>query len=223
MDQKYSVMVFDLGNVLLPFDYKVILEKLDKIEKGLGEKFAQYYRDNYDIHRKYERGEMSSDQFTEILLGVLDHKVGKEQLIRIYSDMFSVNADLVAVLPVLKENYRLVLLSNTNDIHERFGWRKNEFLKLFDKLVLSHKVGAVKPEEKIYRAVMEFTRVPPAEHFYVDDIAEYVAGGKKMGWDAVQFVGNKELFAEFDKRGIKWKRAGRPVSATGGRSEGTTE
>ena len=38
MDQKYSVMVFDLGNVLLPFDYKVILEKLERIQKGLGEK-----------------------------------------------------------------------------------------------------------------------------------------------------------------------------------------
>lgn len=220
MDQKYSVMVFDLGNVLLPFDYKVILEKLERIQKGLGEKFAQYYRDNYDVHRKYERGEISSDQFTEILLGVLEHKVSKEQLIRIYSDMFTVNTGLVAVLPVLKKNYRLVLLSNTNDIHERYGWRDNEFLNLFDKLVLSHKVGAVKPEEKIYRAVEDFTRVPPAEHFYIDDIAEYVAGGKKMGWHAVQFVGNKELFAEFDKRGIKWNSASPEKSASGGRSRG---
>ncbi len=216
-------MVFDLGNVLLPFDYKVILEKLERIEKGMGEKFAQYYRDHYDVHRKYERGEISSDQFTEILLGVLDHKLSKEQLVRIYSDMFTVNDGLVAVLPVLKKNYKLVLLSNTNDIHERYGWRKNEFLNLFDKLVLSHKVGAVKPEEKIYRAVMEFTCVPPAEHFYIDDIAEYVAGGKKMGWDAVQFVGNRELFAEFDKRGIKWKSAVGPVSADGGKGRGTTD
>ncbi|HQT91071.1 MAG TPA: HAD-IA family hydrolase, partial [Candidatus Kryptobacter bacterium] len=84
------------------------------------------------------------------------------------------------------------------------GWQDNEFLKLFDKLVLSHKVGAVKPEEKIYRAVEAFTHAAPEKHFYIDDIPEYVAGGKKLGWDAVQFVGNRELFDEFTKRGIKW-------------------
>lgn len=198
-------MVFDLGNVLLPFDYKIILGKLEGVEKGLGEKFVAYYRDNYDVHRRYERGELSSDEFTDILLNVLEHKISKEQFISIYSDMFEVNTELVAALPVLKANYKLVLLSNTNDIHERYGWSGNAFLKFFDKLVLSHKVGAVKPEEKIYRVVEEFTRVPPAEHFYIDDIADYVAGGKKMGWDAVQFVGDNELFAEFDKRGIKWR------------------
>lgn len=205
MKQNYSIMVFDLGNVLLPFDYRVIIEKLDKVEKGLGERFASYYRDNYDIHRRFERGELSADEFTRIILEVLDHKVGKEDFYRIYSRMFTVNKELVNTLPVLKKNYRLVLLSNTNEIHERYGWNDNEFLQLFDKLILSHRVGAVKPEEKIYRAVEAYTQAPPEEHFYIDDIAEYVAGGKKMGWDAVQFVGNKELFGEFEKRNIAYR------------------
>ncbi len=204
MKQQYSVIVFDLGNVLLPFDYKIILQKLDKVENGLGEKFALFYRDNYDVHRRLERGELSPDEFADIMLGVLDHKLAKEDFFEIYSKMFSVNEKLVDVLPALRKNYRLVLLSNTNEIHQRYGWHENEFLKLFDKLVLSHEVGSVKPEEKIYRAVEEYTQSPPEQHFYIDDIPEYVAGGKKMGWDAVQFVGNEELFAEFEKRGINW-------------------
>lgn len=204
MNQKYSAVVFDLGNVLLPFDYKIILERLDRVENGLGDKFAVFYKNNYDVHRRFERGELSTDEFTEIILGVLEHKVEKETFCEIYSNMFSVNRELVDVLPVLKKNYKLVLLSNTNAIHERYGWQDNEFLKYFDKLVLSHKVGAVKPEEKIYRAVETYTKVVPGEHFYIDDIPEYVAGGRKMGWDAVQFVGNRELFSEFEKRGIKW-------------------
>ena len=205
MNKGYSAIVFDLGKVLLPFDYKIILENLDEVEKGLGEKFALFYKNNYDVHRKFERGDLSTEEFTDIMLDVLEHKVSKEKFYEIYSNMFSVNRELVAVLPMLKKNYRLVLLSNTNDIHQRYGWQDNQFLRLFDKLVLSHKVGAVKPEEKIYRAVEAFTHAPPGSHFYIDDIPEYVAGGKKLGWDAVQFVGNKELFGEFEKRGIKWK------------------
>lgn len=202
MDKHYSVVVFDLGNVLLPFDYKVILDKLDKVERGLGEKFAVFYKDNYDIHRKFERGELSSDEFADIILGVLEHKVGKEEFFELYSRIFTVNEELVAVLPALKKNYRLVLLSNTNAVHQKYGWQDNKFLTLFDKLVLSHEVRAVKPEEKIYQAVETYTQVAPDEHFYVDDIAEYVDGGRKMGWDAVRFVGNAELFVDFQKRGI---------------------
>jgi glucose-1-phosphatase len=208
MKQKYSVVVFDLGNVLLPFDYNIILRNLDKVEEGLGGKFAEFYGKNYDIHRRFERGELSADQFADIILDVLERKVSKEEFFHIYSNMFSVNEGLVGVLPTLKKNYKLVLLSNTNDIHQRYGWQTNGFLKLFDELVLSHKVGAVKPEEKIYRAVEAFTLVPPEQHLYIDDIPEYVTGGKNMGWDAVQFVGNEELFRAFDARGIVFRESG---------------
>ncbi len=204
MSNKYSVIVFDLGNVLLPFDYKVVLHKLDLVETGLGERFAEYYKNNYEIHRRFERGELTADEFAGIVVGALDNKVTAAEFIEMYSRIFTVNDELARALPILKVNYRLVLLSNTNEIHQKHGWHDKEFLKYFDKLVLSHVVGAVKPEERIYRAVEDFTHASPGEHLYIDDIPEYVEGGKKMGWDAVQFVGNEELFAEFEKRGIKW-------------------
>ena len=36
MANNYSVMIFDLGNVLIPFDYHIVIGKLEKIETGLG-------------------------------------------------------------------------------------------------------------------------------------------------------------------------------------------
>ncbi len=202
--KKYSAIVFDLGNVLLPFDYNIVIAGFEQIEKGLGTKFATYYRDNYAVHRKFERGEYSLDDFTEMMLNVLDGKVGRESFHEIYSNIFSVNEELVSALPGLKENFQLVLLSNTNAIHQKYGWERYDFLRYFDKLILSHEVGAVKPEAKIYKAVEEYTRKPPGEHFYVDDILEYVSAARELGWEAVQFSGNERLFEEFSKRGISW-------------------
>lgn len=201
-DRRYSVIVFDLGNVLSPFDYHPALDAVEHIERGLGGKLREFFTANYEYHRAFERGDVTSDEFVARMLSVLDHKVTAEQFCRMYSEIFTLNKALIALLPQLRKQYTLVLLSNTNPIHLRYGYGGFDFLKQFDKLVLSFEVNAVKPESKIYEAVEAFTKAPPAEHIFVDDIAEYTETARRMGWDAVQYVGFRNLVAEFTKRGI---------------------
>lgn len=195
-------MVFDLGNVLIPFDYNIVVEGLEKVETGLGKKFAELYHQNYHIHRQHEKGELTSGEFVEIMLGWLEHKMSGEEFCKIYSSLFTVNEKMIELLPKLKQNYKLVLLSNTNEIHKKYGWQHYEFIQHFDKLILSHEVGAIKPEPEIYEAVEQFTQAPASEHLFTDDIEEYMNAAKEKGWDAVQFVGYDEYMAELNKRGI---------------------
>ena len=155
-ERKYSVVVFDLGNVLIPFDYDLIISRLNEIDAELGDNFYTLYKDNYHIHREFERWQISTDQFLNIMLDWADHKVTGEEFCELYADIFTVNDDVAALLPKLKEKYKLVLLSNTNYIHQKYGWEKFEFLKHFDKLILSHEVGAIKPEEKISSNLTSF-------------------------------------------------------------------
>jgi epoxide hydrolase-like predicted phosphatase len=203
MDKReYSVIVFDLGNVLLPFDYNISFNKLEKVESGLGKKFLDRYMENYETHRSFERGTIPDDEFLNIMLGYIDNKTDKQTMIDAYSKIFKVNEDAVALLPQLKKKYKLVLLSNTNSIHQKYGWGTYKFLSYFDKLILSHKVGAVKPEEKIYKAVETFTQIPSAQHIFIDDISEYVEAAQKMGWDAVQFTDYEQLVKDLKEREI---------------------
>jgi len=200
--RKYSVIVSDLGNVLIPFDYMIAFNKLEKIEKGLGQRFLDQYKENYDFHRRFECGFISEDEFLTKLSGFINDKVNRETLIDAYSNIFTVNEDVVSLLPELKKKYRLVLLSNTNIIHQKYAWSKYDFINYFEKLILSHEVGACKPEEKIYKAVEEYTKLPPEEHIFIDDIFEYAEGAKKMGWDAIQFINYEQLVEELKKREI---------------------
>ena len=180
-----------------------MIEKLEQSRSGLREKVCRISIKLITIFTENSSAANTQvDEFTEILLNVLEHKVSKEKFYEIYSKIFSVNEELVAVMPALKRKYRLVLMSNTNAIHQKYGWESYEFLKYFEKLILSHEVGAVKPEKKIYKAVEAFTGKPSQEHFYIDDILEYISAAKKLGWDAVQFVGNEKLFEEFKRLGI---------------------
>ena len=200
--RKYSAIVFDLGNVLIPFDYNVAINKLNKIEEGLGNKFIEFYNSNYHFHRDFESGKIPEPIFLDAMLEEVEHKINAETFCKIFSEIFTVNEDVASLLPILKKDYKLFLLSNTNSIHQKYGWQKYEFLKYFDKLILSHEVGSVKPEEKIYREVEKASGLPSAKHFYIDDIQEYVDAAIKLGWDAVQFVDYEKLFSDFKSRNI---------------------
>ncbi|HSD64204.1 MAG TPA: HAD family phosphatase [Ignavibacteriaceae bacterium] len=202
MTGKISVVVFDLGNVLIPFDYQILKNKLEKIEKNLGEKFLQFYKDNYLYHRDFERGDLSENDFIEIMLSALNHKIDKKTFCEYFSHIFTENLEVIDLLPELKKSYPLVLLSNTNSIHYEFGWRQYNFLKYFDRLIVSYKVGAVKPEEKIYRAVELYTKKNPEEHLFIDDVAEYVDAAIAIGWEGIQFKGYIDLKLNLVNRGI---------------------
>jgi putative hydrolase of the HAD superfamily len=136
------------------------------------------------------------------MIEILDHSVDGETFCNYFSCIFKQNKEVAALLPVLKKKYKLILLSNTNSIHERYGWEHYEFLNYFDDLILSHKIGAVKPEEKIYRAVEKSSGSPAEEHIFIDDIQEYVNAAKSFGWDGIQFKGYDYLVKDLKLKGI---------------------
>lgn len=191
-----KAIVFDLGNVLIPFDYNVMINRLNIIRKNLGDEYYELYKKNYHVHRQFEKGELASEEFIRINLEWLDNKITSDKFCYLYSDIFKLNEATISLLPALKAKYRLFLLSNTNVIHKKYGYEHYKFLKLFDRLFLSHEEGAVKPEEKIYRTVEKFSGFKSTEHLFVDDIAEYIEGAKNIGWQAIQFFSAEQLTAE---------------------------
>jgi putative hydrolase of the HAD superfamily len=202
MNRKYSVIVFDLGNVLIPFDYNTLIKKLDLVKPGLGKHFIDTYFNNYNVHRAFESGKMTESEFISKMLQILENKIDGVTFCNYFSDIFTENSEVTALLPELKKKFKLVLLSNTNSIHEEYGWKNYNFLKYFDNLVLSHKAGSVKPEEAIYREVERLSGFPSNQHIFIDDIEDYVLAAKKIGWDGIQFKGHSSLIEEFRKRNI---------------------
>jgi glucose-1-phosphatase len=198
----YSVIVFDLGNVLINFDYEIAVKKFDKIEPNLGKKFLEHHKKNYHIHRAFEKGMISEYEFIDLALSGVDYKVDPETFSKIYSDIFTPNDEVISLLPILKQKFQLILLSNTDSLHKRYGWEKYKFLSIFDYLALSFEVGSVKPEAKIFKAVEEYSKVSPQEHLYIDDIAEYTEAAQKLGWDTIQFLNYNQLLKKLQSRNI---------------------
>lgn len=200
--RKYSAIVFDLGQVIVPFDYKYFVEKVNKHKSGIGETFLELYNQNYSIHRNYEKGLITEAVFISKMLEYLDDCIDGETFCKYWSDIFSVDEKVVSLLPELKKRFKLFLISNTNSIHKKYGFEHYEFLKLFDKLFLSHEVGFIKPEKEIYQAVEKVSGFPSEEHIFIDDILEYVNVAKNLDWDGIQFLGYDDLVKNLKARDI---------------------
>lgn len=197
-------IIFDLGRVIVPFDFGrgyAQLAELSGIPAGeVPKRIGQT-----DLVERYECGKIASGDFVRDLAAHLSITVDHDRFCEIWNSIFLpetlISEDL---LIALKEDYRLVLLSNTNQIHFEGILKNYPLLRHFDELVLSYRVGFMKPMAEIYRAAVKAARCLPEECFFTDDIAEYVEGARREGIDAVQFQSEDQVKQELRQRGVRW-------------------
>jgi len=198
-------LIFDLGRVLVPFEFLHGYKRMsahcglepDEIRRRLG---------TSELVTDFESGAIDGPGFHRRVEELLETKVDYAEFCDMWFSVFEKH-ELVPdwLLKALRKNYRLVLLSNTNPIHYSMLYERYPVLKNFDAYILSHEVGAMKPLPKIYAAAIAAAGCRPEECFFTDDVAEYVAGARAAGIDAVQFVSAEETMKELRARGVSWE------------------
>jgi glucose-1-phosphatase len=199
----YKAIIFDLGKVLVHFDFKRGYQALESLCPHPAADIPKRIAPTGLVER-FETGLVEPRDFVEQLTRLLDLRVDYDQFCGIWSCIFTDPLIPESIIEGLASRYRLLLLSNTNAIHFDMVRRNYPVLRHFHDLVLSYEVKAMKPDPAIYRAVLERAGCRPEECFYTDDIGEYVEGARRMGIDAVQFRGAEALQQELRARGIEW-------------------
>jgi putative hydrolase of the HAD superfamily len=202
INSQFDALVFDLGRVVINFDFRRALDKLHgKTPYSTLELITRLK--NVSLIYEFESGRLTSEQFFRQIKSTLQLDLKFEEFSSIWSDIFFERLILEeSLFDSLKPHYRLILLSNTNPMHASFLKENFPVLKKFDHLVFSHEVGALKPAEAVYRAVQKMAGTKPSRLFYVDDILEYVEAARRLGWSAVQFTGKDQLLADMRSHGI---------------------
>lgn len=197
-------LIFDLGKVIIPFDFKRGYVRMAPLCGYLPEEIPERLRGTDLVHR-FESGQVESRDFVRELCGILDFSCDYEQFREIWGSIFLPETLIPdSMLAALGERYRLVLLSNTNALHFEMLEPAYPILRHFDEKVLSYKVGAMKPSPRIYQAAIEAAQCRPEECFFTDDIAAYVEGAREHGIDAVQFESCDQIQRELRSRGVDW-------------------
>jgi putative hydrolase of the HAD superfamily len=199
----YKAIIFDLGKVLVHFDFKRGYRELEglcpypaaEIPKRLG---------STGLVARFETGLIQPHDFVEQLSRILDLHVDYDRFCRIWSCIFAETLVPESMLEGLAARYRLLLLSNTNAIHFEMIRQSYPMIRHFHHLILSYEVKAMKPRPEIFHAAVARAGCRPEECFFTDDMAEFVEGARKVGIDAVQFRSAEQLAEELKSRGITW-------------------
>lgn len=196
----------DLGNVVLPFDNRRFFRKLANVSPlGQAEITKRYFAALWQ--RKYESGKISSARFCREICELAQARMDADEFFKAFDSVFDRKANVdFAFLDELAKRYTLLLLSNTNASHFTFVKRRFDLFDAFNRFALSYRVGATKPEARIYQAALEMSGVPARETFYADDIAEYVEAGRAAGLKTARVTSRQELMQQMAAHGIRVPR-----------------
>ncbi len=200
-----KTVIFDLGKVLVPFDFSNGYRTIATLCPYSAEEIPARIGKTGLVPR-FECGEVEAERFVEELCAALEAQISYDRFCEIWTSVF-LPPTLIpeSMLEGLARRYRLLLLSNTNSIHFRMIRDKYPLLRHFHDYVLSFEVGAMKPSPRIYQSALDRAQCDPGECFFTDDIAEYVAGARQAGIDAVQFHSAEQIQRELAARGVKWE------------------
>jgi putative hydrolase of the HAD superfamily len=197
-----KTVIFDLGGVIVPLDFAAGYKRLESVCPFEASEIPHRIRST-DIVVQFESGKIAPDEFYRRLSEILKMDVSFDDFKDLWCGIFPPHSLIPAVwIEQIRRERRVLLLSNTNQIHFDLICQRYSHLAHFDSYVLSYQVGAMKPHASIYEEAIARAGCLPDECFFTDDILPYVEGARSLGIDAVQFQGSDKLRRDLAERGI---------------------
>jgi len=182
-------ILFDFGNVLFDLD----LGKTGHImQQMLGERYetARQKLEHNKVFEAYEVGGLSTSEFVNALRFASDPPLSEAQVVEAWNSIFiGMPAARFEMLLQLRQRYKVFLLSNINDLHERwiaaYMERKHGIVdfehRYFDGVYYSHLIRLRKPTRDIYEYVLADAELVPEETVFFDDLEINVQAALEVG------------------------------------------
>lgn len=203
-----KAIIFDLGNVLMLFDrsrtYRAIGHWLKQDWKTIRSKI-----ENSSFPRRYESGELNTEEFRVQICGLLkvsEKKLPSNLFAEFWGDIFWANTKMIELVARLhsEKRHALVLLSNTNELH--FEDVQNHFPEVFlpfePRLVLSFREKTDKSNSEIFTRAIKVAGVSSHECVYIDDKTENIEMAKKSGMRGLIYFKYPQLVVRLREIGI---------------------
>jgi HAD superfamily hydrolase (TIGR01509 family) len=197
-----KAVVFDLGKVLLDFDYSIAARRLADRSTVPPAKIRAFI-DNSPLLFRLETGLLTTDQFYREVCASTGFCGSIAEFTDFFADVFVPIEPMIELHAALRRcGTPTYIFSNTNDLAVAHIRRNFPFFRNFDGYVLSYEEGVMKPEAGIYEAVERKCGRRGAEILYLDDRPENIAAGAARGWQVILQETPEKSLRAIEKIGI---------------------
>ena len=177
-----DTLIFDFGDVFINLDKEGAMQNALNLFK-----LDTFEEDMTNTNILYEIGKISTEEFIAFYSSKFPH-LTKQQLIDAWNfilrDFPKYRLEFLQKL-AKEQHYKLILLSNTNDMHIDFIKANvsfyEDFKNCFDQFYLSQEIHLRKPNRDIFDFVLDNNNLKPEQCFFVDDTKENTDTAKSLG------------------------------------------
>lgn len=192
-----KAVVFDVGGVLC--EWREIVKEFAR-EIGMDEeKFIEVFlKYSFDPEIGSDLGYMTTDEFFEKLTADLGVPEKSQDWRKRLVPGFKKIEPTFTLLDELKGKYRLALLTNAK-VGLWDEWKEGRLREYFKVIVDSSEVHILKPDERIFKILLNRLQLKPEECLFIDDEIKNVEAAKKLGFKTVHFSKPEESVIEIRK------------------------
>ncbi|MGI9603233.1 MAG: HAD family hydrolase [Acidimicrobiales bacterium] len=197
-----SIVVFDLGNVLVRWDrrllYRTLIDDPAELDRFLGDVLTM--EENAALDRGTPLAEMTADLARRHPADAALIDAFRTRWIETIGEV--IHESVGALEELLARGVRCYALSNWGadtfeQVADRFEW-----LSWFDGLVISGREGMVKPEREIFDLLCRRYDFVPTEALFIDDSTANIATARQLGFATMLFVDPADLRPELERHGL---------------------
>lgn len=194
---KFDAIIFDLGGVIINLDPNATIIAFAQLSGKSPDEIAFAY-ENSEFFKQYEIGSLSDEEFRASIRNSLQINASDQLIDNAWNAMLlEIPINRLDAFKQLKRDFRLFVMSNTNDIHIRkfngvFNELSsgNEFKTYFDKVYYSQEIGARKPNANAWTPILKENKLEANRVLFIDDRLDNIKAAHSLG---IQTLHNKNL------------------------------
>lgn len=199
-----DTIIFDIGMVLVNFDWKGYLDSF-----CYDEKVKQIIAESVFLHENWsecDRGALSDEELVKMFTEKApEYKKEIKEVFNSLGNTVHPFAYADGWITGLKNaGYKVYALSNYPHKTYEHGKEKLRFLEKMDGAVLSYQVKAIKPEPKIYQHLLDEYGIVPEHAVFIDDVEANLLGARKFGIHTIHMKSYEQAVKELHGLGVRF-------------------
>ena len=187
-----KIIIFDMDGVLVHLNWYAVLAPMIRLSRKVA---AEVRRElvNDPTVKQSMLGRIGPRELHIKLCENLEVELEYPDFMCIWVKLLQANEEILPLVERLRSSHRLVIGSNTEEIHHTYCQQHVEARTQFDQCFLSFQMGLLKPDPQFFLHIIDKLNAAPADCVFIDDTAENVESARSVGMTSLHFTSNDNL------------------------------